>query len=91
MDNNLDELLNRVNELENDGDDNANNDNLKTENNESDSNDNSTEESSYYGGEFHERDKLSVNNIVDEVQNSFLDYSMSGKSYITKKNIYSQR
>ena len=77
MDNNLDELLNRANELENDEEDNANNDNLNAENNESDSNDNSTEESSYYGGEFHERDKLSVNNIVDEVQNSFLDYSMS--------------
>ena len=30
-----------------------------------------------YGGEFHERDSLSVNDIVSEVKTSFLDYSMS--------------
>ena len=30
-----------------------------------------------YSGEFHERDSLSENNIVDEVKKSFLDYSMS--------------
>ena len=30
-----------------------------------------------FGGTFHERDKLTENNIVDEVKNSFLDYSMS--------------
>ena len=35
------------------------------------------EESSYFSGEFHERDKLSENNIVDEVKKSFLDYSLS--------------
>ena len=32
---------------------------------------------SYFSGEFHERDKLSENNIVDEVKKSFLDYSLS--------------
>ena len=30
-----------------------------------------------FGGTFHERDSHLVNNIVDEVKNSFLDYSMS--------------
>lgn len=30
-----------------------------------------------FNGEFHEHDKLSENNIVDEVKKSFLDYSMS--------------
>ena len=30
-----------------------------------------------FGGKFHERDSLSINNIVNEVKNSFLDYSMS--------------
>ena len=30
-----------------------------------------------FNGTFHERDKLSENNIVKEVQDSFLDYSMS--------------
>ena len=30
-----------------------------------------------YGGTFHERDSLSVNDIVSEVKDSFLDYSMS--------------
>ncbi len=30
-----------------------------------------------FGGTFHERDKLSENNIVKEVESSFLDYSMS--------------
>jgi len=41
---------------------------------------NSTEinnENSDFSGTFHERDKLSKNNIVDEVKTSFLDYSMS--------------
>ena len=33
--------------------------------------------SSYFSGEFHERDKLSENNIVEEVKKSFLDYSLS--------------
>ena len=36
-----------------------------------------TEDPSYFSGEFHERDKLSENNIVDEVKKSFLDYSLS--------------
>ena len=30
-----------------------------------------------FGGNFHERDSHAVNNIVDEVKSSFLDYSMS--------------
>ena len=30
-----------------------------------------------FGGSFHERDTLSENNIVDEVKDSFLEYSMS--------------
>ena len=30
-----------------------------------------------FNGVFHERDSLSVNNIVDEVKTSFLEYSMS--------------
>ena len=34
-------------------------------------------ENSSFGSEFHERDKLSENNIVKEVEDSFLDYSMS--------------
>ena len=29
-----------------------------------------------FGGTFHERDTVSENNIVNEVKNSFLDYSM---------------
>ena len=36
-----------------------------------------TEDPSYFSGEFHERDKLSENNIVEEVKKSFLDYSLS--------------
>ncbi len=40
--------------------------------------DNETEESeSEFAGEFHERDSHQENNIVDEVKDSFLDYSMS--------------
>ena len=30
-----------------------------------------------YSGQFHERDSHQENNIVDEVKDSFLDYSMS--------------
>ena len=36
-----------------------------------------SEDLSYFSGEFHDRDKLSENNIVDEVKKSFLDYSLS--------------
>ena len=36
-----------------------------------------TEDPCYFSGEFHERDKLSENNIVEEVKKSFLDYSLS--------------
>ncbi len=35
------------------------------------------EDENIYGGTFHERDSLSENNIVNEIEKSFLDYSMS--------------
>ena len=35
------------------------------------------EDDNYFSGEFHEKDKLSENNIVEEVKKSFLDYSLS--------------
>ena len=38
---------------------------------------NSEEKENNFYGDFHERDSLEENNIVDEVQQSFLDYSMS--------------
>ena len=73
MNDDLDRLLERANELEND-DDNT----IVTNEPASNETENKNEENaSYFGGEFHERDKLSVNNIVDEVETSFLDYSMS--------------
>ena len=49
------------------------NDNVLDET-QKDTQDNKTED---YGGTFHERDSHAVNNIVDEVKSSFLDYSMS--------------
>ena len=42
-----------------------------------DNNDEIQEEESDFKGEFHERDKLTENNIVDEVESSFIEYSMS--------------
>ena len=36
-----------------------------------------TEQTQEFSGTFHERDSLTENNIVNEVRNSFLDYSMS--------------
>ncbi len=68
----LNELLDRAQE-------DAENSEATNENNQNDDNkdEDISEDASYYGGEFHERDKLSVNNIVSEVENSFLDYSMS--------------
>ncbi len=48
--------------------------NIEIDNN--DKND-SQEEIIDYGGQFHERDSHEENNIVDEVKDSFLDYSMS--------------
>ena len=36
-----------------------------------------SEDENIYGGTFHERDSLSENNIVNEIEKSFLDYSMS--------------
>ena len=38
---------------------------------------NNTEESNEYGGTFHERDSHAENDIVKEISDSFLDYSMS--------------
>ncbi len=35
------------------------------------------EEGTDFGGEFHERDSLAINDIVSEISDSFLDYSMS--------------
>ena len=54
--------------------------NSTEENTENETVDNTEEEldnSSNYGGTFHERDSLSINDIVSEVKDSFLDYSMS--------------
>ena len=65
----LDELLDRIS-----SDDNDINPNEELEVPEFEDNiDINTE----FGGTFHERDKLTENNIVEEVKNSFLDYSMS--------------
>ena len=68
----LDRLLERANELENDEELESPSENINEEVVSK-----SDDDTSYFGGEFHERDKLSVNNIVDEVKTSFLDYSMS--------------
>jgi len=35
------------------------------------------EQNTDYNGTFHERDSFDVNDIVKEISNSFLDYSMS--------------
>ena len=69
-DNNLNKLVDRAVE------DMSNNEEEKNTSNESPlelNGDNSND----YSGVFHERDSLSENNIVDEVEKSFLDYSMS--------------
>ena len=72
MNDDLDRLLERANELENDEELESPSENINEEVVSK-----SDDDISYFGGEFHERDKLSVNNIVDEVKTSFLDYSMS--------------
>lgn len=72
MNDDLDRLLERANELENDDELESPSENINEEVVSK-----SDDDTSYFGGEFHERDKLSVNNIVDEVKTSFLDYSMS--------------
>ncbi len=48
-----------------------------TEETESLENTENNEENNDFGGTFHERDSHRENNIVDEVKDSFLDYSMS--------------
>ena len=65
----LDELLNRINNEENDIDPNEELDVPEFEEN--------IDKNTEFGGTFHERDKLTENNIVKEVKDSFLDYSMS--------------
>lgn len=73
MNDDLDRLLEKANELENEEENT-----IVTNEPVSNETENKNEDNSnYFGGEFHERDKLSVNNIVDEVETSFLDYSMS--------------
>ena len=72
MNDDLDRLLEKANELENDEELESPSENINEEVVSK-----SDDDGSYFGGEFHERDKLSVNNIVDEVKTSFLDYSMS--------------
>ena len=72
MNDDLDRLLEKANELENDEELESPSENINEEVVSK-----SDDDGSYFGGEFHERDKLSVNNIVAEVKTSFLDYSMS--------------
>ena len=52
-------------------------DNEEELNVETDINEEITDNTEDYSGSFHERDSQSENNIVDEVADSFLDYSMS--------------
>ena len=51
-----------------------------TSSNETDKSSN-TDTNSDFNDVFHERDSLSESNIVDEVKNSFLQYSMSVITY----------
>ena len=64
--------------IKNDEDINNNVDNSAEDiNNSVDNSLDSDENENIYGGTFHERDSLSENNIVSEIEKSFLDYSMS--------------
>ena len=54
-----------------------NNDQLNEENENIENNEEQLNEENEFNGVFHERDKLTENNIVDEVEKSFLSYSMS--------------
>ena len=67
---NLDELVDRAMD---DMNNSSNNENEKNTENAAIDEENTDE----FSGVFHERDSLSENNIVDEVEKSFLDYSMS--------------
>ena len=67
---NLDELVDRAMEDVNNSSSNDVEENLEN----TAINDENADE---FSGVFHERDSLSENNIVDEVEKSFLDYSMS--------------
>ena len=66
----LEELVDRAIE---DMNNNSNNEVVEASENVDEKNEDNTE----FNGVFHERDSLSVNNIVDEVKTSFLEYSMS--------------
>ena len=68
--NELDELLTRAEE---DAKDESSNDTIEDVNDELEI----EMSNSDFGGEFHEPDKLTETNIVEEVSQSFLDYSMS--------------
>ena len=65
----LDELLERAQDDSNNIDPNEELDVREFEEN--------IDKNTEFGGTFHERDKLTENNIVKEVKDSFLDYSMS--------------
>ena len=66
----LEELVDRAME-------DANNDSTKEVVETSEKDIENCEKKPEFNGIFHERDSLSVNNIVDEVKTSFLEYSMS--------------
>ena len=58
--------------------DNEELENIKKNNEASDENVKNEEDiHTDFGGEFHERDSFTQNNIVDEVKKSFIDYSAS--------------
>ena len=67
---NLDELVDRaMNDMNESSED--------TSASVQENNDSIADDGNNFSGVFHERDSLSENNIVDEVEKSFLDYSMS--------------
>ena len=67
---NLDELVDRaMNDMNESSED--------TSASVQENNDSIADDGNDFSGVFHERDSLSENNIVDEVEKSFLDYSMS--------------
>ena len=68
----LDEILDKY--------ENDNEEDVDSSNNEEENTNEETEVAlakDEFSGTFHERDKLSENNIVNEIQTSFLEYSMS--------------
>ena len=67
----LEELLDRASEEDNNQDD------IVVEKTSSINDNNSQQDNNEFSGYFHERDRLDNNNIVDEVETSFLEYSLS--------------